>query len=335
MSNKPKLDFRQGLKGWARLQETVRPFRPPKKKKALLPATVYEVQSGFVMGARLSRSRRKISRLAVREFEPDALAAVSCLSNVSKPEELRETLRGVEAALGNGKGPLALLVPDPLVRVSLLEFETLPGDAKDQEALIRWKMKPLLPFASEEARLSFEVAHQEPGRLEVIAMAARNSVLAEYETILEGLGGEIKLVLPATLALLPLLNESTEQGELLLHVWPGGLTAVVLGGRRIRLWRSQAVRWTSPEECLAVVSQEASRMLAGAQDHLRLEISRVSLCVRPPVPEEWIAELGRAITREVQVLMTAETAMSGLADEQAELLRYFGAPLAGLLANVS
>ena len=335
MLNKPKLDLRQGFGGWARLGGKVRPFRPAKKKKAPLPATVYEVQSGFVMGARLSRARRKVSRLDVRELDPETLAAVSCLSNIPKPDELRETLRAVEAALGNGKGPLALLVPDPVVRVSILEFETLPRDVKDQEALIRWKMKPLLPFASEEARLSFDVAHQEPGRLEVAVMAARNSVLAEYEAAVEALGVEVNLVLPATLALVPLLNESPEKGELLLHVWPGGLTSVVQGGRRIRLWRSQAVRWTSPEGCLAAVSQEASRTLAGALDHLKLEISRVSLCVRPPVPEDWIAELGRAIGREVQVLMTAETAMSGLSPEQAEVLRYFGAPLAGLLANAS
>jgi hypothetical protein len=53
------------------------------------------------------------------------------------------------------------------------------------------------------------------------------------------------------------------------------------------------------------------------------------------VTEEWTAELGRAIGREFQALMTAETAASGLSAEQAELLRYFGAPLAGLLANAS
>jgi hypothetical protein len=221
------------------------------------------------------------------------------------------------------------------VRVSILEFETLPANAADQDALIRWKMKPLLPFPPEEARLSFEVAHQEPGRLEVLALVARSSVLEEYESILEVLSGEIKLVLPATLALLPLLNEKNPQGELLLHVWPGGLTAVELAGGRLRLWRSQALRWTTPAECLKVVSQEAARMLAGAQDHLKLQIGRVSLCVRPPVPEEWTAELGRAIGREIRDLTASETTASGLSAEQAEILRYFGAPLAGLLANAS
>ena len=320
---------------WARLQGRVSSFRPPKKKKTILPATVFEIQSGFVMGARLSRTRRKVNRLAVREFNPEALGTVSCLSNVSKPEELNEAVRAVEAALGGGKGPLALLVPDPVVRISILEFETLPSDAKDRENLIRWKMKPLLPFASEEARLSFEVSHQEPGRIEVMAMAARNSVLAEYESAVEALSGEVSLVLPVTFALLPLLSENTEEGELLLHVCPGGLTAVMVGGGRIRLWRSQAVQWTSPEECLNVVSQEAARVLAGAQDHLGLEIGRVSLCVRPPVPEEWVAELGRAIARQLQVLIAEAAGAAGISADESELLRYFGVPFAGLLANAS
>lgn len=318
---------------WARFQPRVRPLRPPKKKKVVLPSAVFEVQSGFVMGARLSRSRRKINRLAVQEFAPDALAAVSCLSNVAKPEEFGETLRAVDAALGDGKGSLGLLIPDPLVRVSILEFETFPGDAKDQEALVQWKMKPLLPFPSEEARMNFEVSHQEAGHVEVMALAARNSVLAEYETSLEALGGEIKLVLPSALALLPLLDENAEEGELLLHVWPDGMTAIVAGGGRVRLWRTQPERWASPEECLAAVSQETVRMLASAQDHLRLEIGRVGLCVRPPVPEEWIRELGSAVSREVHVLVADAACAGNLSADETEVLRYFGAPLAGLLAN--
>lgn len=336
MLNKPKLDFRKELlSAWTRLSGKARPSRAAKKSKPPLPAAVYEVQAGFVVGARLSRGRHKVSRLTVREFDPEGIEAVSCLSNVSKPEELLTTLQGMEAALGSARGPLALLLPDPLVRVSILEFETLPADARDQEALVRWKLKPLLPFPSEEARLSFEVTHQEEGRVEVLALAARNSVVAGYESILEALNGEVKVVLPASLALLPLLNAESEQGELLLHIWPGGLTALELAGGRLRLWRSQSLRWTSPGECLRVVSQEAARMLAGAQDHLKLEIGRVSLCVRPPVPEEWTSELARAIGREVQPLNAADAAASGFSTEQTELLQYFGAPLAGLLANAS
>ncbi len=335
MSNKLKLDFRQGLRRWARLEPRVRPLRPSKMKGIGLPAGVYEVQSGFLMGARLSKSRRQVSRLAVREFEPGALSAVSCLSNIPNPEALSETLRALEAALGSSKGPLGLLIPDPLVRVGILEFETLPGDTKDQEALIQWKMKPLLPFPAEEARLSYEILHQEEGRVEVMVLAARNSILAEYETSVEALGGEITLVLPATLALLPLLDENAERGELLLHVWPGGLTAVVAGGGRIRMWRSQAAQWNLPEDCLKAVGQETARILAGAQDHLRLEIGRICLCVRPPVPEEWVRDLGKSISREVQVLIADAACAGSLSSEERELLRYFGAPLAGLLGNAA
>lgn len=283
------------------------------------------------MAARLSRTRRKVSRLAVREF--DSETAVSSLPNGSKPEELREALRAADAALGNGKGPFGLLLPDPLVLVRILEFEALPPHAKDQEALIRWKLKSLLPFPVEEARLGSEVSHQEAGHIEVMTLAARNSVLAEYESALEALGGETKLVLPTTLALLPLLNENAEGGELLLNVWPGGLTAVVVGGGRVRLWRSQALRWSSPEECLNVVSEEVARVLAGAQDHLSLEIVRACICVRPPVPEEWVRELSSAVSREVQVLAADPTCAGGLSADETELLRYFGAPLAGLLSN--
>ncbi len=320
---------------YSRLLSGGRAQRAPRKKRVAAVSTVVEVQSGFVLGARLSKTGRHVSRVSVREFSPEALSADSCLAEIAKPEELAEMLRGVEAGLGGGKGPVGLLIPDPLVRVGILEFETLPSDARERDSLIEWKLKPLLPFAVEDARLSSEVLHQEEGRVEVLALAARKAALAEYESIVEPFGGEIGLVLPATLALLPLLDENAELGELLLHVWPGGLTAVVVGAGRLRLWRSQSRQWASPAECLQAASEETARILASAQDRLQLEIGRVCLCARPPAPREWVQDLGAAVSREIEILGTDPSYAAGLSGDEGELLRYFGAPLAGLLANAA
>src|SRR5208282_1943209 len=90
----------------------------------------------------------------------------------------------------------------------------------------------------EEARLTFQVVGNQPGALEVLGVAARGSVLAEYEAAMERLNGGPVLVLPASVALLPLLPED-DSGQLLLHLCPGSLTAVVVASNRVRYWRTR------------------------------------------------------------------------------------------------
>jgi hypothetical protein len=303
--------------------------------KFALPATVFEVQPGFILGAKLSRSGRKVSRVYVRELAPGLVVPACNRSNVEKPEELAGQLGSVAAALGAGKGPVGVLIPDETMRVSILEFEALPAGMKDQEALIRWKMKPLLPFPAEEARISFQITAQEPNRIEVLVAAARNSVLAEYESLFKDLSGDVRLILPATAAMLPLLGQGAEQNELLVHACAGGLTVVVAEARRVRLWRRQTLDGASQAGWLAVVAQEVVRTLASAQDRLGLGINRIRLCARPPIEDDLAAEIGRIVGKKIEPLLIGPLSGEKISDQEAELLRSWGGTLAGLLANAA
>ncbi len=310
------------------------PFRAAGKRRFSLPTTVFEIRPEYILGARILRPSRKVVRVALGELGAGAVSPLLGHPNILKPEEVGRTLLAVAKVLGSDKGHFGLLLPDGAVRVSILDFETLPADRKEQESLIRWKMKPLLPFPVEEARLSYEVAAKGPEGVEAVVMAVRTSVAAEYESMLEGLNGDVALVLPTTAALLPLLSEDAARGELLLHVSPSQLTAAVVGGRQIRLWRNQAFNGKSPEERLAAVGEEAARTLAASHDYLGLEISRVRLSATPRPPEAWVAELGRALSREVESLAPDPMAVGiKLSHEEEQLLGEFGATLSGLVAN--
>lgn len=329
-----KSGLRQAVLQRAAAAVKTRPFRAIGKRRFSLPTTVFEIRPEYILGARILRPSRKVVRVALGELEAGAVSPLLGRPNLLKPEDVSRTLLAVAKVLGSDKGHFGLLLPDGAVRVSILDFETLPADRKEQESLIRWKMKPLLPFPVEEARLSYEVAVKEPAGVEAVVMAMRNSVAAEYESMLEGLNGEVGLVLPSTAALLPLLSEDAASGELLLHVSPSQLTAVVVGGRQIRLWRNQAMNGKSSEERLATVSEEAARTLAAAHDYLGVEIIRVRLCARPSLPEVWVAELGRALSREVESLVPNPLAVGiKLSREEEQLLSEFGATVTGLLAN--
>jgi len=313
-----------------------RPFRAPAKRKIALPATLFEFQPEYILGARIFRSFRRVASVAVGALDVGALAPALGRPNFVKMDEIARKARGVASALDTERGPFGLLLPDAAVRVSILEFQTLPSDHKEQASLVRWKMKPLLPFPLEEARLSFEVAPKEPEGLEAVVMAVRKSVLAEYESILDTLNGDVNLVLPAAAALLPLLNENAEGGEMLLSVSPSYMTAVVVKRGHIRLWRNQAMHGKSLDDELEVIAEEATRTLAASVDHLKLEISRVCVCARPAVPRTWMTELEKRLGRKVgSVVSPGLPLRMKLTEEESQIFNEFGATVSGLLVNAA
>lgn len=295
---------------------------------------LFEFQPEYILGARFSRSHRTVENVAQGDLNAGALSPFLAQPNFMNPEEVAGKVSAVAGVLGSDKGPIGLLLPDGAVRLSILDFETLPADRKEQESLIKWKMKSLLPYPAEEARMSFEIAAKEPEGVQAAVMAVRKSVLAEYESTVDTLSGQVSLVLPASAALLPLLSEENGQGEMLVNISPTYLTVVVAGGGQIRLWRNQSTVGKSSAEALSAVREEAMRTLAASHDYLGLDVSRVRVCARPGVPSDWMEELGRMLSREVDDLVPdSKLAGPKLSYEESRILSEFGATISGLAAN--
>lgn len=305
----------------------------------VLPSLVVEVEPGFVLAARidrLGRSERRVGRVTARQLEAGALMphpSQPNLSGAANPEALTRTLREVLEAVGPGNGCLGLLLPDPAVRVGLLTFETLPKRRQEADALVRWRMKELVPFAPEETRLTYQVLRQEPDGIDLVAVAARQSVLAEYEAAVDHLNGEPALLLPATAALLPLLPDEGGTGRLLVHLSTGWVTTVVVAAGRARAWRTRDLRAAEPRDVVEEVGREVARVTASTRDHLELQIERVHLCARPPVGQDIVAELGRAAAAEVELLVPDGALAAGLSGAEAALFESFGATVAGVVGN--
>src|SRR5579862_4941555 len=205
----------------------------------IAPSFALNLEAGFVAGARLNTSKRQVQSMGVKGLPSGSLVPSPNKSNLANNAEVRQAIAEVVEKVGNGGGRLGLLIPDVSVRIALLQFETLPGDQREAETMVLWKMREYLPYAPEEARLTYQVVGRQPDMLEVLGVAVRGSVLAEFESALEGINrGGPALVLPATVALLPLLPEDTG-GQLLLHLCPGALTAVVIASNRVRYWRTR------------------------------------------------------------------------------------------------
>ncbi len=318
---------------WSFLTERLASALGERSAPFSLPRVVFELQPSFVAGARIEGALKPPGRIAVRELSSRALEPVLNRPNVTNEKELAHALRGVRDMVGNGSGRLGLLVPDAAMRVASLTFETLPESFREAEALVRWRMKESLPFAPEEARISFQVMHREPQGVEVLAVAAKNSVLAEYEKLLEPMNGGPALLLPATVALLPLLPATSESAHFLIHICSGWMTSVVEQAGRVRLWRSRQLEEQGPEELLKQIGAEAARVLATSRDHFGLEVGRIWFAMRPPHTEDLEPELARATSCEVSQLLLDTALLAGLKPADQLLFQRFGAPVAGVVSN--
>jgi hypothetical protein len=302
----------------------------------ILPPVVYEVAPGFVAGARLEGSRRKartVRQVALEAIQAQTLDPHLSHANIIEGEEFQRAASSLIASVGNGGGRYGLVLPDGAVRIALLRFETLPHDAEEAEALIRWRMKDKLPYNAEEARATFQVLSNDPGDIEILAIAMRSSVIAEYEAAFAGVNGGATLILPATVALLPLLPEAEPRGQLLLHLCGNWLTAVVVAGSRPCVWRTRELDPRDAAHQSQEVASEAVRVLASARDRLQADLGRAWLCARPPADKDLAAAVAAALNHDVEVMRPRPELASLLSANDRSIFEQFGATVAGLIAN--
>jgi type IV pilus assembly protein PilM len=301
-----------------------------------LPPVLLEIQPDFVVAVRLVASGkrlREVRRIHVTPLAPAAVVPNPSHANIAKEDAVREVATSAITAIGNGGERLGLLLSDAVARVAVLSFETLPDDRGEAEALVRWRLGEGLPYPAEEARVSYQVAATQPNHVEVLAIAGRNSVLTQYQAALGPGSGSATLVLPATLALLPLVPERLDVGQLVVHLCCGWVTTVVLLGSRICFWRTREVR-PAPEDLLSDVATEAARVMAGSLDHLQVKLGCVWLCARPSIPQRLKAELARVTGCPVKELAPDPALPSLLVGEERQLFERYGAAVAGLVQNV-
>jgi hypothetical protein len=297
-----------------------------------MPSVVLDMQPGFVAGARLDESSGQVRRVAVRQLEAGALEPLPSRPNLAKQEVVRRAIEEVLEAVGNGSGRLGILLPDPSVRVAILRFETLPDHREEAEALVRWKMGGILPFPPEEARVSYQLLSKGDQSVELVAMAIRNSVVAEYEAACATVSFGPALILPATAALLPLLPTGSQGSQVLMHVCSGSVTTVVTVGDGITLWRNRLLEADTAEGDEEVV-REIARVVAACRDHLKSAIEELWIYVRPPATRSLDKEIGEVAGRRVQLLTSPASHAATLPPAEKKIFEDFGMTFAGLLEN--
>lgn len=200
------------------------------------PSFVMEIAPTHVAAARWGRSIGHLVSFSAEPLPDGAIVPSATQGNIVQADALRSAVRSVLARVpAQGQG-VALLVPDPVIRVFILPFDTFPRRAEEALPLLRWRLKKLLPFDPEEAVISWRRQQSREGKPEIVAAVARQKMIREYEAALEEHGLFPGVVQSSTLATLPMLD--TEDTALLARMSGRNLTTVIVRGETLCVYRS-------------------------------------------------------------------------------------------------
>jgi len=196
-------------------------------------------------------------------------------TNIVQPEAVRSALRQIFGRVPVSGTHVALLVPDLVVRVLILPFDSLPRRASEALPLLRWRLKKSVPFDVEETAVSWMRQEAREGGLEIVTAVARQPIVREYEALIESLGARVGVVLSSTLATLPLLEE--RGSTLLVRICGKTLTTVIVRRTDLCLYRSTELRMDAATLEPRAILDEVFPAVAYYQDSWGETIDRARL----------------------------------------------------------
>lgn len=169
------------------------------------------------------------------ELKPGSVVPDLLESNIRNRTAVFQTVRDALDSLASRSRDVIAVLPDPAVRVVLLDFEALPSDRQEAEAVVRFRLKKSLPFDVEKAKVSYH-AHASNGGVRAVAAVALNSVLEEYESVFREAGYNPGIVLPSTLAALGAAN--ADRPTLVVKVDERTTSIAILDQNQVLLFRT-------------------------------------------------------------------------------------------------
>jgi type IV pilus assembly protein PilM len=175
----------------------------------------------------------------VYAFEP--LAPGSLLPgigepNLRAPEAVAAAIRAAMDQLSPRSRAVTLVIPDTVVRVFVLDFDSLPAKPVEAFPVLRFRLRKMVPFDVEHAGLSYQVLVEKRDEVKVLAAVLPGPVLAEYESAVRAAGYEPGAVLPSSLATLAAVDSM--EALLIANLSPVALTTSISNGQDLLLYRT-------------------------------------------------------------------------------------------------
>ncbi len=189
------------------------------------PPLAIEVAPDRVAAARWSRAG-SLDMFAVESLPPGAIVPSAVEINLVNSAAVKAAVSKACHRLRSRDEDVALILPDPVIRVFVQHFEDFPRSAQEAIPMLRWKLKKSVPFEADETVISY--MHQAPREtgVDVVTGLARLRIIREYESLAEGAGLHPGVVLSSSLAAIAILND--EKPTLLARVSGSSLTTAIV-----------------------------------------------------------------------------------------------------------
>jgi Tfp pilus assembly PilM family ATPase len=211
-------------------------------RDAASPPAAVEIATNRVSAAlvEMRGGRPVVIAHAAEGLPPGALAPSLTANNVGDEGAVTSALKQVLDRIGRPRR-VALVIPDPVAKVSLIKFEHVPARAEDLDQLVRWQVRKAAPFPIEEAQLSYVPGGRMADGQEFIVSVARRVIIEEYESLCARAGAHAGIVDLSTFNVInAVIAASTSTADwLLVNVAPDWASIAILRGADLMFFRSR------------------------------------------------------------------------------------------------
>ena len=209
------------------------------------PPAAVELSPEGVLAAALpaARSRRGGSELGcVYAFAPLPPGALipgldePDKPNLRAPEAVASAIHAALSQVAPRTRAVTLVLPDTLVRVFVLDFDSMPAKASEAVSVVRFRLRKMVPFDVEPAGVSYQVLAQNESECKVLAAIVPGPILTEYEAAVRDAGYEPGAVLSSSLAALEAADAT--EGVLAANLSARSMTTAVTSGQDLLLYRT-------------------------------------------------------------------------------------------------
>ena len=151
------------------------------------PQVAIEISPERVAGARFARTG-SLHGFAIENLPAGALVPSAVETNMANAAAVKSAVSSVCTRLGAKDEDVALLLPDPVIRVFVQHFDDFPRTSEEAIPMLRWKLKKSVPFEVDETLLSYMRQAPRADGVDVVTAIARLRIIREYEAA-RGTGG--------------------------------------------------------------------------------------------------------------------------------------------------
>jgi type IV pilus assembly protein PilM len=280
------------------------------------PPLALEISQDRVAAARWTRIGG-LDSFAIEPLPPGALVPSAVETNVVNPMTVKSAIASVLSTLHAKEEDVALLLPDPVVRVFVQHFEQFPRSPQEAEPMLRWKLKKSVPFEADETVISYMRQAPRDDGVDVVTALSRLRIVREYEALAEAAGLYPGVVLSSSLAAITLLDD--RQPTLLARVSGLALTTAIVREGVLCGYRCTELPAQSGELAPQMLLEEIFPVAAYYQDTWREGIQSVRVAGLGTRLAEFVRPLEEEFRCEVRSLL--ETAISeGRVPDDAQVL---------------